>query len=56
MDRKTALNTIRAEYAKHGESTMASMRAYAETRISFDAYNKAMRAGIKMYIDGGVND
>lgn len=52
MERKDALNTIRAEYAKHGEMTTAAMRAYAESRISFAACTDAMKAGMKIFSEG----
>ena len=46
MNRKTALGTIRAEYAEHGEMTSAAMRAYAESSISCCAFWEAKRAGM----------
>lgn len=49
MKRKDALNLIRAEYAKHGEMTTIAMRTYAESRISYAAYTKAMKAGIQIF-------
>ena len=52
MKRKDALNLIKVEYAKHGEATAISMRAYAENRIGFVAYTEAMKAGIKIFAAG----
>ena len=51
MKRKDALNVIKVEYAKHGEMTAAAMRAYAESRVSFEAYTVAMKAGLKIFVD-----
>jgi len=47
--RDTALAKIRAEYAKHGEATLASVTAYCENRISRDAHDKAAREGMAIY-------
>lgn len=52
MKRKDALNLIRAEYAKHGKATPASMRMYVESRISYAAYNEAAKAGMKIFAAG----
>ena len=47
--RKIALEVIRIEYAKHGKETAISMRAYTDNRISWDARNVAVKAGLKIY-------
>lgn len=47
--RETALEVIRIEYAKHGEETRESMRAYVENRISFDARLEAVKRGLKIF-------
>ena len=47
--RETALEIIRIEYAKHGKETTASMRAYVENRVGWEARNNAMMAGLKIY-------
>ena len=52
MNRKTALDIIRAEYAKHGEMTRAAMRAYAESHISYGAFAEAKKSGIRAYQEG----
>ncbi len=44
-----ALETIRIEFAKHGEATLASTRAYIENRISHDAYLEAAQKGLRQY-------
>jgi len=49
MNRKVALDTIRAEYATHGDATTAAMRAYVESRVSYAAYTRAMKAGMMIY-------
>ena len=49
MNRKTALDIIRAEYAKHGEETIASTRAYVESQISYGAFMEARRRGLQIY-------
>lgn len=49
MNRKNALATVRAEFAKHGRPTTISTRAYVEHRIGFAAYTDAMRAGLAIY-------
>ena len=49
MNRKTALDIIRAEYAKHGKTTQKAMRAYAKSRISYGVFMEARRAGMRMY-------
>ncbi len=49
MNRKTALDIISAEYAEHGEMTQKAMRAYAESRISYDAFVKAKKSGIQTH-------
>ena len=49
MNRETAMMVIRAEYAEHGEMTSAAMRAYAESRISYDIFMRARRAGMQMH-------
>ena len=46
MNRKTALDIIRFEYAKHGRPTQKAMRAYTESRISYGAFMEAKRAGM----------
>ena len=46
MNRKTALDIIRAEYAEHGETTQKAMRAYAEIQISYGTFMEAKRAGM----------
>ena len=51
MNRKTALDTIKVEYAKHGEMTPTAMRAYAESRIGFAAFTDARQAGTRIYIE-----
>ena len=51
MKRKDALNLIKVEFAKHGEHTQTSMRAYTESRISFDAYTEAMKDGMKIFVE-----
>ena len=49
MNRKTALDIIRAEYAKYGKETIASTRAYVESQISYGAFMEAKRAGMRAY-------
>lgn len=49
MNRKNALLTVRAEFAKHGRPTTVSTRAYVEHRIGFAAYTDARLAGMKIY-------
>ena len=44
-----ALETIRIEFAKHGEATQASTRAYIENRISHQAYLEAAQKGLRQY-------
>ena len=56
MNRKTALGTIRAEYAKYGEMTQKAMRAYAESRISYDAFAKAKKSGMRIYQEEQKHD
>ena len=51
MNRKTALDTIKVEYAKHGKMTPAAMRAYTESRIGFRAFTDARQAGTRIYIE-----
>lgn len=52
MNRKTALDTIKVEYAKHGTSTATAIRAYVENRIGFGAFTDARQAGMRIYIEG----
>jgi hypothetical protein len=49
MNRKQALDTIRAEYAKHGKETIAATRVYVENPISYDAFKDARMAGMRIY-------
>ena len=56
MNRKTALDIIRFEYAKHGEMTQAAMRAYAESRISYDAFAEAKKKGMRIYQEEQKHD
>lgn len=56
MNRKTAIAIIRTEYATHGKATRESTRAYVETRIGFDAYHTAMRAGMGQYKEAHNNE
>ena len=51
MNRKTALDTIKVEYAKHGKMTPTAMRAYAESRIGFGAFTDARLTGTRIYIE-----
>jgi hypothetical protein len=46
MPRAVALAEIRAEVAKHGQATQHAIRVYTENRISRDAFNAAVRAGL----------
>lgn len=47
--RENALEIIKIEYAKYGEETGRSMRAYVENRISGKERDAAMQRGLKMY-------
>lgn len=49
MNRNTALDTIKAEYAKHGKETIAATRAYVNTPISCSAFAAARRMGMWEY-------
>lgn len=53
--RETALNIIRTEYAKYGEETRESMRAYVENRISKKARDEAVERGLKIYAMNNSN-
>lgn len=44
-----ALETIRIEFARHGEATRDSTRAYIENRISHDACLDAAQKGLRQY-------
>lgn len=44
-----ALETIRIEFAKHGEATRESTRAYIENRISHQAYLEAAQKGLRQH-------
>ena len=48
--RETALEIIRIEFAKHGKATPTSTRAYVENRISWMAYNRAVKRGMDIYM------
>ena len=52
IPRKVALEIIRVEFAKHGEATRESTRAYVENRISVKAYTEAMQSGLRTYNHG----
>jgi len=56
MNRDTALNIIRAEFAKHGRATRKSTKAYVENAVGFSAYSAAMRAGLAKYKEAHKND
>ena len=47
--RERALEVIRIEYAKHGQQTRESMKAYCENNISGAARLQAVRAGMKTF-------
>ena len=47
--RETALELIRIEVAKEGKATHYAIRHYVENRISRDAFNEAVRQGLKQY-------
>ena len=49
MNRKTALDIIRAEYARCGRPTQIAMRAYTESRISYGAFMEARREGMQLH-------
>ena len=49
MNRKTALATVRAEYAEHGEETTVAMRIFMENRLSYGAFMGARREGMRIY-------
>lgn len=50
MKRKHTLAVIVADVAQHGEATKTSIRVYIENRISMQAFNKAIRTGMKIYL------
>jgi hypothetical protein len=52
VTRKQVYDTIRYEYATHGEETRESMRAYIENRISYKTRLKAVREGLRIYEQG----
>jgi hypothetical protein len=56
MNRTTALDIIRAEFAEHGRPTQASTRVYVENWIGFAAYMGAVRAGTKIFNEAHNND
>lgn len=56
MNRNTALNIIRAEFAEHGKPTQASTRAYVENRIGFAAYTTAAWEGMGLYFEAQKHD
>ena len=49
MNQKTAIDIICAEYAMYGEMTSTAMRAYAKSKISYDVFMKAKRAGMRIH-------
>lgn len=49
MSRKTALEIVRIEFAKHGEPTEKALRMYVEGPISMEAYNKAAKTGLAQH-------
>lgn len=49
MKRKTALEIIKKEYVQNGKSTMISVRAYVESKISIEARNKAITQGMAIF-------
>ena len=54
--RETALEIIRTEYVKYGKSTLRSIRAFIENRISKKAYDDAVWSGMLTFNarrDGG---
>lgn len=55
MKRKIALDIIRIEVAQNGEVTREAMRAYAESRIGYAAYDEAVKAGFKLFKSGGCH-
>ncbi len=49
MTRKMALETIKIEYAQHGQATREATRAYVEHRLSMKAYQEAAQQGLEIY-------
>lgn len=47
--RERALEVIRTEYAKYGQETRESMRAYCENNISGAARMQAVQSGMKTF-------
>ena len=56
MNRKNALNLIRAEFAEHGRPTTISTRAYVGHNISYMAYMVEVNAGLAIYRETHNND
>ena len=50
--RGAALAIIRTDVAKRGMITLRAFRAYVENRISFKAFDEAVRAGARIHERG----
>lgn len=47
--RKIAIENIKYQVAKYGRVTMEAMRYYIEHRISYEAFQEAVKIGMRKY-------